>query len=198
MANRLNATSLYTFSDAAGASLRYTLDFESAYDDAYVKTHIEVNGPEVRGRTGSGVAIDTAAAGEYGTLVDSVDSLLNSGGERQGLAEYRRFLYANPAERLPSLRLTPASNPAAMWPVCLALEVSDPITVIRFADSADPKTLELFVEGIKVSGAHGGPVVFEIATSPRDTRTFLQVGHATRGKVGPTAGNRIPGIGQLP
>lgn len=185
MGKRINQTSQHTFTDDPAGTLRYQLGIEPVTDDTYLRNHIEVNGSGgVRGRTGSGVAIDQASADDdYGIIVHRIDSELKSGGERQALAEYQAILYAQPAERLPELPLNGARDPAAMWPVILGLDLGVAITVQVFATTAAPKTLELNVEGIHHRCLPGGPWTTEVATSPRNTAPYLQIGHATLGKV---------------
>lgn len=197
MAKRLNQTSLYTFTDNPAGSLRYGPDATPTWDDAYIANHIEVNAPDgTRGRTGSGVAIDASSTTDYGVIVKSVESQLAGGGERQALAEYHLFLYKQPQMRMPELELLGQVNPASAWPAILDLEISDPITVERFAGLTSPMSLALTVEGMRLRGEGTTGMQVWIRTSPRDTRTFFQVTHATRGKVGTANGNRIPGTGQ--
>jgi hypothetical protein len=199
VSKRLNQTSLYTFTDNPAGTLRYGPDAMPTWDDAHIANHIEVNAPDgTRGRTGSGVAIDAASTTDYGIIVKSVESQLPDGGERQALAEYHAFLYAQPQMRMPELELLGQVNPASAWPAILDLEVTDPITVERFAGLSSPMSLALTVEGFKMRGTGRTGMEVRIQTSPRDTRTFFQVAHATRGKVGTANGNRIPGTGQVP
>lgn len=194
---RLNQASLYTFTDDPAGTLRYGPNATPTWDDAYIANHIEVNAPDgTRGRTGSGVAIDAASTTDYGVIVKSVESQLADGGYRQALAEYNAYLYAQPRMRLPEVELLGNINPASAWPAILDLEISDAITVERFAGLTSPMSLALTVEGFSMSGTGPSGMTVRIRTSPRDTRTFFQVGHATLGKVGTANGNRIPGIGQ--
>jgi hypothetical protein len=199
MSKRLNQTSLHTFTDNPSGTLRYGADATPTWDDAYIANHIEVNAPDgTRGLTGSGVAIDSTSTTDYGVIVKSVESQIAGGGERQALAEYQAFLYAQPQMRLPEVELLGQVNPSSAWPAILDLEINDPITVERFAGLTAPMTLPLTVEGFRMRGDGTKGMQVWVRTSPRDTRTFFQVGHATLGKVGVANGNRIPGIGQTP
>lgn len=198
MGKRLNQTSLYTFTDNPAGTLRYGSDATPTFDDAHVANHIEVNAPDgQRGLTGSGVAVDAASTTDYGVIVKSVESQMMSGGHRQALAEYTAYRYAQPLMRLPELELLGQVNPSSAWPAILTLEIGDPITVERFAGLASPMSLALTVEGFRMRGDGTTGMQVRIRTSPRDTRTYFTVGHATRGAVGAAAGNRIPGIGQV-
>jgi hypothetical protein len=197
VSKRLNQTSLYTFTDDPAGTLRYGPDATPTWDDAHIANHIEVNAPDgTRGRTGSGVAVDVTSTTDYGVIVKSIASQLEGGGDRQALAEYHAFLYAQPQMRLPEVELLGQVNPAPAWPAILDLEISDPITVERFAGLSSPMSLALTVEGFRMSGTGTTGMQVRIRTSPRDTRTLFQVAHATLGKVGVANGNRIPGTGQ--
>jgi hypothetical protein len=200
VSKRLNQTSLYTFTDDPAGTLRYGPDATPTWDDAHIANHIEVNAPDgTRGRTGSGVAVETGAGSsteDYGIIVKSIESQLESGGDRQALAEYHLFLYKQPLMRMPEVELLGQVNPASAWPAILDLEISDPITVERFAGLSSPMSLALTVEGFRMSGTGTTGMQVRIRTSPRDTRTLFQVAHATLGKVGTANGNRIPGTGQ--
>lgn len=199
MSKRLNQTSIHTFTDNPSGTLRYGPGATPTWDDAHIANHIEVNAPDgTRGLTGSGVAIDTTSTTDYGTIVKSVESQMMGGGERQALAEYQLYLYRQPQMRMPEVELLGQVNPSSAWPAILDLEISDAITVERFAGLTSPISMDLTVEGFRMRGDGTTGMQVWIRTSPRDTRTFFQVGHATRGKVGTTAGNRIPGIGQVP
>ena len=199
MGKRLNQTSLYTFTDNPSGTLRYAAGVVPTFDDAHIANHIEVNAPDgARGRTGSGVAVDSASTTDYGVIVKSVQSQLEGCGERQALAEYHAFMYAQPQMRMPEVELLGQVNPNSAWPAILSLEVSDAITVERFAGLSSPISLALTVEGFVLSGSLQEGMRVKIRTSPRDTRTLFQVGHAKRGKVGAATGNRIPGTGQVP
>lgn len=193
----LNQTSVATFSDAEGWSLRYADEIEPAWDEAYLENHVQVNGPEAAGRTGSGVAIDASAADPntgYGRIVKMIDTQLVEGGDRQALAEYRVRRYAQPLMRLAELELRPTSRPSYAWPIVLALEIGDPITFVRYAGTIAELRLELTIEGMHATGRPGAPMNIALRTSPRDARTAFQVGHATLGKVGAAFGNQVPGI----
>lgn len=199
MSKGLNQTSLQTFTDNPAGTLRYAAGVIPAFDDAHIANHIEVNAPNgVRGLTGSGVAIDTASTTDYGIIVKPVESQLPGGGERQALAEYQRYRYAQPLLRLPEVELLGQVNPGSAWPALLALEVGDAITVERFAGLPSPMSMALTVEGFSMRGDGTTGMQVWVRTSPRDTRTYMEVGHASRGAVGAAAGNRVPGIGQVP
>lgn len=190
MSNRINQTSLYTFSDNPSSNYRYGPELEPAFDITYVANHIEVNGPDgSRGLTGSGIAVDAGVGSsteDYGIVVKSVDSQLTDGGSRQALAEYLLFRYKQPQERLPELHLNGESNPSVMWPVILGLEISDPITVERFAGLTSPMSLPLSVEGIRFTGSGTTGIQAYVRTSPRDTTSYWTIEHATRGFIDST------------
>ncbi len=197
MGKRLNQTSLYTFTDNPAGTLRYAPGVVPAWDDTYIANHIEVNAPDgERGLTGSGVAIDAASTTDYGIIVKSVQSQMADGGERQALAEYHQYLYAQPQVRMPTVELYGQVNPASAWPAILDLEVSDPITIERFAGLTSPMTLALTVEGFRMRGDGTTGMQVWINTSPRDTQTYFEIEHATRGEIEDVY--RLPGTGQMP
>lgn len=198
MSKRLNQTSVATFTDNPAGTLRYA-PATPTYDDAHIANHIEVNAPDgTRGLTGSGVVIDSASTTDYGVIVKSVQSQMESGGERQALAEYQAYLYAQPSMRLPEVELYGQVNPASAWPVILDLEVNDAITVERYNGLTSPISMPLTVEGFRMRGDGMTGMQVWIRTSPRDTRTYFTIADATYGDIGVAAGNRLPGIGQLP
>lgn len=197
MSKRLNQVSLYTFTDNPAGTLRYGPDATPTWDDAHIANHIEVNAPDgTRGLTGSGVAIDTSSTTDYGIIVKSVDSQLESGGDRQSLAEYHAYLYAQPQMRLPELELLGQVNPASAWPAILDLEISDAITVERFAGLSSPMSLDLTVEGFTMRGTGTTGMSVRVRTSPRDTRSILEINHATRGVIGSSGTAVMAGIGE--
>jgi hypothetical protein len=199
MSKRLNQTSVGTFTDNPAGTLRYAAGVTPTFDDAHIANHIEVNAPDgTRGLTGSGVAIDATSTTDYGIIVKSVESQMADPSERQALAEYQLYHYAQPQTRLPEVELLGQVNASSAWPAILDLEVGDAITVERFAGLTSPMTLQLNTEGFRMRGDGTTGMQVWARTSPRDTRTFLQIGHATLGKVCTPAGNRIPGIGQVP
>jgi hypothetical protein len=196
-AKRLNQTSAYTFTDNPAGTLRYGPDTTPTFDDAHIANHIEVNAPDgTRGLTGSGVAVDAASTTDYGVIVKSVESQMADGGERQALAEYQAYLYAQPRMRLPEVELLGQVNPALAWPAILDLEVGDAVTVERFAGLSSPMSLALTAEGFRMRGDGTSGMQVWMRTSPRDTQTYWELEHATRGAIESTF--RISGIGQLP
>jgi hypothetical protein len=176
---RLNQTSLWTFTDNPGGLRRYAPDMEPAYDETYLWNYLTVAGPVVDDVAAT--STDAASVLDYHTLVRPVTSPLAVFNDRQALADYEIDLYAQPALRAPSLPLQGASAPALMWPCILDLEVSDRVTVDRFATSSDPMSFVQNVEGVRHSCRPGGPWLTTVATSPADTTQYWALENATLG-----------------
>lgn len=169
---RLNASSLYTFTDQPGAALQYGFGLEPAWDDVYLWNYFRVTGPGVDDVAAT--STDAAATLDYYPIVRSVSSQLDKFNDRQALADYQKLLYAQPALRALSLPLNGAVNPATMWPTILSLEVSQRATIKRFA-TGTPMTLVQNVEGIRHSCKPGGPWLTTVPTSPADTNAYWQL-----------------------
>jgi hypothetical protein len=176
---RLNAASLWTFTDRPGAPLAYGADFAPDFDEAYLWNFIRATGAD--GDDTAHTAEDASSQDDYHTLTKTLATQLISGSEIQQLADRFALRYAQPDLRAPQMAVSGAGNPAARWPVLLDLEISDRITVRRFADSADPMELVQNVEGIRHACRPGGPWVTTIVTSPADTRSYFTADHATLG-----------------
>lgn len=174
---RLNAASLHTFTDDPAGSLRYQPGLEPAWDDTYLWNFVRVAGSAANTET---VAEDTASQDDYHKIVKALSSGLAYGGDRTALAEYLLRVYKQPQLRAPALPVNGRLNPTAMWPVLLDLEVSDRVTVNRFATAADPMSLVQNVEGLRHTCKPGGPWQTTIATSPADETVYWQLDHATR------------------
>lgn len=170
---RLNASSLWTFTDNPGGLRRYAPDMEPAFDETYLWNYLTVAGPHVDDVAAT--SSDAASELDYHTVVRPVSSPLANFNDRQALADYEIDLYAQPSLRAPSLPLQGASSPALMWPAILDLEVSDRVTVDRFATSADPMSFVQNVEGIRHTCRPGGPWLTTVATSPADATAYWQL-----------------------
>lgn len=178
---RINQTVKATFTDAQSGMLGYAPDLVPVKDDRNLANHIQVNSPSgVKGRTGSGVYVDTASKGDYGTIVETIESQTEQGGERQAIAEYAGYLRAQPKETVEEITPLPQVNPEVAWAAILGLEVSDAIALVRFAGSS-PKTYALNVDGFRFKHTQERGLEVQIKTSPRDTRTYMVADHATLG-----------------
>lgn len=178
---RLNAASLHSFTDAAGAALGYGLDFAPNYDETYLWNYVRVTGAD--GEDTVQLAEDAASQDDYHILTKPISTELVSGSDVMQVAQRWVLKYAQPEKRAASIQLHGAGSPTARWPVVLDLEVSDRVTVTTFAGSADPDALPLNVEAIRHSCKPGGPWTTSLATSPADTHTYLELNHATFGEL---------------
>lgn len=184
---RLSASSLHTFTDAAGAALGFGLAFEPAFDETYLWNYVRATG--AAGDDTAQVAEDAASQDDYHKLVKPLGTQLVTGSDIMQVAQRHALRYAQPELRLPTLPLIGAGNPSSRWPVILDLEVSDRITVTSLSDSSDPTTLTQNVEGIRHACLPGGPWATSVATSPADTRTYFVLDDATLGQL--DSGNRL-------
>lgn len=176
---RLNAANLHSFSDAKGAPLGYGPGFAPAFDETYLWNYVRATG--AAGDTTAHVTEDVGSQDDYHKLTRTVSTQLVSGSDIQQVADRLALRYAQPELRAPALSLIGAAAPAARWPVILGLEVSDRLTVTRFAGSADPMSLVQTVEGVRQSCRPGGPWTTSVVTSPADTRTYMVADHVSLG-----------------
>jgi hypothetical protein len=178
---RLNAASLHTFSDAPSASLRYTPALQAPFDDTYLWSSIYVSGPNSTDTAGT--ATDSSSFADYLQLVRTISSTLPTEPERTALAQYHLNRYKQPALRAAQIEMKGASNPTSLWPVLLDLEISDQITIQRFATGGTIMTLVQNIEGIGHAARPGGPWVTTVQTSPADTNSYWVLESATRGSI---------------
>lgn len=166
-ARRQNAATLQAFTDDPAGLLRYGLGFHAAFDETYLWNYVRVETGEE-----ASVSEDAASQDDYHKIVRTISSVLAHEPDRAALAEYQVQRYAQPELRAPELPLNGAVSPAAQWPVILDLEVSDRVTVTRFATAADPMVLTQNIEGVKHTCSPGGPWLSAFPTSPADTNQY--------------------------
>lgn len=139
----LDPTSLATFGDAPG-ELPY-VDLVVSYDDSTLYNRIRV----AREGGTTQQADGAASQARHFRRTLGVDTLITSDAEAADAANWLLIRYQDPDVRAEELVVAPAADPAALWPVLLALELGDRVTVRkRPLGGGDPMSRDVILEGI--------------------------------------------------
>lgn len=139
------ATSQGTFSDdgtlADAAVWRYE-KLTTSMPDQLIYNRVEVTWVG-----GTAVAEDTASQDEFGTQVLTITTLLNTGTEAQGVADFLLLKWSQPITRITGMQVNPMSYPA-LFVQLLTMQIGDRIT-IRYKPQRTGTTIsqDFIVEG---------------------------------------------------
>ena len=140
---------------------------------------------------------DATSVTNYGTQDDSIGSRTVIGTQNaRNLADYRLRSMKDPASRITSLVVHPRLAPTTMVPAVLGLELGDVITVERTPQGVGSQIVKtVVVQGVAHSVTRGvWDVQLYLSPAPlsRTAAPYLIMGDSTYGKIGATAGNKVP------
>lgn len=143
---------------------------------------------------------DSTAKTAYGPALEALSTpTLDSSLTARSLAQYRLRAWKDPATRITELTVQPRAKAATAYPVVLALELGDRITVERTPGNpviGSQIVKSLTVQGISHSIDVDGTWLTTLYLSPAPALgtavPYLIVGDATYGRIGAAAGNKIP------
>lgn len=166
---RYNAlTPAYTFGEnAAGGEWPYE-DCQPTYDSTHLGNEVEVTQPST-GQVFYGRSLSSRTAYFPRTITRTINS--SSSLECQDAANYLVSRYAQPLNRITSLVLHPAANPA-MWPACLALQLGTRIRVMRRPPNLPATQIDCYVENLAWSWDDKGEATLTLQCSPADTTPY--------------------------
>ncbi|MFI5814855.1 hypothetical protein ACIA7S_28350 [Streptomyces sp. NPDC051643] len=166
---RYNAlTPMFVFGERADLGEWPYEDCTLDYDSTHLSNSIAVQ-QEGTGQTF--YAADAASIAAYFTRPMSRTLNVQNGNEVQDASYYLLSRYRQPAQRVSSLKLHPAANPA-LWPVCLALELGTRVRVMRRAPGVPPISIECFVENIQWTFDDTADAELELQCSPADLTPY--------------------------
>lgn len=134
----------------------------------------------------------------YGPSQETLSTpTLESSQTARALAEYWLRIAKDPSTRVIGLETKPRTNPATMFPVVLALELGDRITVERTPKGLGSQIVQdVVVQGYSHTISRELEWITSLYLSPAPGLAtvvpYLIVGDATYGQIGATAGNKIP------
>jgi hypothetical protein len=143
---------------------------------------------------------DSTAKTAYGPALEALSTpTLDSSLTARSLAQYRLRAWKDPATRITELTVQPRAKAATAYPVVLALELGDRITVERTPGNpvvGSQIVKSLTVQGISHSIDVDGTWLTTLYLSPAPALgaavPYLIVGDATYGQIGAGPGNKIP------
>ena len=119
-------TSLCTFGDAAGELPYITAEFSYGDDPLYNEASVSRAGGEVQTASDAG-----SQAAYLARTIERQNLLIGSDEEALSAAQWLVARYAEPQLRIRSLEIEPERDPGTLWPLVLAFELGDRITVKR-------------------------------------------------------------------
>jgi hypothetical protein len=134
----------------------------------------------------------------YGPSQETLSTpTLESSQTARALAEYWLRIAKDPSTRVIGLETKPRTNPATMFPVVLALELGDRITVERTPKGLGSQIVQdVVVQGYSHTISRELEWITSLYLSPAPALAtdvpYLIVGDATYGQIGAVAGNKIP------
>jgi hypothetical protein len=143
---------------------------------------------------------DATAKTAYGPAFEALSTpTLDSSLTARSLAQYRLRAWKDPSTRITELTVQPRAKAATAYPVVLALELGDRITVERTPGNpvvGSQIVKSLTVQGISHSIDVDGTWLTTLYLSPAPALgtavPYLIVGDATYGQIGAGPGNKIP------
>lgn len=166
---RYNAlTPMYTFGERADLGEWPYEDCKPTYDSTHLGNSVEVTQPS----TGQ-VFYGRSAASRTAYFPRTITRTINSSSalECQDAANYLVSRYAQPLNRITSLVLHPAAQPA-MWPVCLALQLGTRIRVMRRPPNLAATQIDCYVENVSWSWDDKAEATLTLQCSPADTTPY--------------------------
>lgn len=140
------------------------LDFDSTHLSNTVTVTQESSGQQF-------YAKDAASTKAYFTRTMSRTINSASADECQDAANYLLSRYRQPAQRVSSIKLHPAGNPA-LWAVCLGLELSTRVRVMRRPPGVPPIQVDCYVENIQWDLDDTGEAWCTLQCSPADLTPY--------------------------
>ncbi len=135
-----------TFGDDTG-EYRYEHDPAFGFDD-----HQIWNSISVRRRGGGGTtqtSTDATSISKYGTRsLRRSATLHRSNSAALTLADNLKARYKDPTLRVDSFTFLPATDPTNLWPVALAYDISQKLTVKQIPAAGDTIDIDVFLENI--------------------------------------------------
>lgn len=129
----LNLTSKWTFGEnTAGGEYPYQENLGYDFDPTFIENRVQVDNAD-------GVTVTSADASSqrsFFTRSGELGANLQSDEDAIQLANWVLNKHDQPAQRIASITLDPAGYPL-LWPVVLAIEINDRVTVVRRPKSAN-------------------------------------------------------------
>lgn len=166
------------FTDA-GAGVGYSPDFTVTFDDNYLWNDAIVSGPESDDTPGH--ATDSASQTRFHPVSKTVPSILPNLVDRQALAEWYVYRFAQPQYRASEFHVPGGSLTAALWDTLFFVLPGVRVDIKRYAGTTHEMLLRQTVEAVGHACKPGGPWELTFATSPADTSHYWTLEDATYG-----------------
>ncbi|MFI1535584.1 hypothetical protein [Streptomyces anandii] len=158
----------YTFGERADLGEYPYEDCQLDYDSTHLSNQVTVT---QEGTSQNVYAQDSASITAYFPRTMSRTINASSIDECSDAANYLLSRYRQPAQRISSLKLHPAANPA-LWPVCLGLELGTRARVMRRPPGLAATQVECFVENVAWDFDGENDAVCTIQGSPADLTPY--------------------------
>lgn len=143
----LETSATWVFGEnAASGEAPYADDINFDFDPTLVVNAVDVE--QVDGVRIS--SFDLASQSDYGILSSQISTSTNNTGEVADYANWIVYTHAQPFQRVSSVSINPAANPA-LWPVALGAKLGDRVTLKRRTTANYVMQQDYFIERIERS-----------------------------------------------
>jgi hypothetical protein len=180
----VNQPVLYTFSDEPGGDLPITFSNPELADDQ-IRNDVTVSRLEGTAQN----ARDQASIATYQQASYTLDRLYHDNDDHsRNLAEFILAGYATPVERVSQMVVNPYRDPAALWPVILAAELTDRVVLNETPQLVTPEVSRtLTVEGVgHAFGPKAWSATFNLSENTAAVQPYWQIGVAGYSEIGET------------
>jgi hypothetical protein len=175
---RPDTASIFTLGDGGGTERLY-VDVAFALDDTRIVNDARVT------RTGGTEqsSTDSTSQTNYYRRAFTAGGLQATDGYALAVADFMVERYKQPGLRVRTLLLDPDSNPTVVWPLVLARDIGDRLTVARRPPGGGTISQLSSLEGIDMAWTAEGAVWQRLSweVSPGTTDQYWVLGHATYG-----------------
>lgn len=163
-----NTVPVYVFGENVSAGEWPYEDVELDYDSTHLANLVQVT-QTATGQLFTGTDATSQANYFPRTMTRSINS--TNALECQDAANYLVSRYRNPLSRVETLKLHPSAN-AALWPVCLSLELNTRVRIMRRPFGAPPIQIDAFVEHIQWDVDDQNEAFVTLQCSPVDSTPY--------------------------